>query len=360
MTEEKFECDNCNAELRFEPGINALICPYCDTENKIDAGVPDEVKELDYLAHLKNAEASSETTEVITVTCDACKAELTFEPNITSDQCPFCANDINAQQHSRHAIKPRSLLPFKVTVEESRAAFLKWVKSRWFAPGKLRRDAKMSKMAGVYMPFWTYDTNTTSDYSGSRGEYYYVSQTYTTTVNGKRVTRTRQVRRTRWYPASGTVNNAFDDILVVASTALPLKFAQKLDPWDLENLVPYTADYLQGFRVQSYSLGLEAGFAEAKEQITPVIRKDVYADIGGDTQRIHSIQTRYNNVTFKHILLPVWINAYRFKNRQYRILVNARTGEVQGERPWSWVKIALFSLTILGIIGAAAYFFSNS
>ena len=77
------------------------------------------------------------------------------------------------------------------------------------------------------------------------------------------------------------------------------------------------------------------------------IRATIARDIGGDHQRIHSVDTRYFNVTFKHALLPVWISAYRFHERTFRFLVNARTGEVQGERPYSWIKITLAVLAAI-------------
>ena len=58
----------------------------------------------------------------------------------------------------------------------------------------------------------------------------------------------------------------------------------------------------------------------------------------------------YRNITFKHLLLPVWISAYQFQNKTFRFLVNARTGEVQGERPWSWVKIMVLVSAIVAVI----------
>ena len=90
------------------------------------------------------------------------------------------------------------------------------------------------------------------------------------------------------------------------------------------------------------------------------IRVLVCRDIGGDEQRIHSVKTQHDNVTFKHILLPVWISAYRYQNQVYRFLVNARTGEVQGERPYSWVKITLLVLAILAAVGIAVLMVQSS
>ncbi|HEX5228339.1 MAG TPA: hypothetical protein VFW44_11540, partial [Bryobacteraceae bacterium] len=80
------------------------------------------------------------------------------------------------------------------------------------------------------------------------------------------------------------------------------------------------------------------------------IREDVRRHIGGDEQRIASIQTEYSAVSFLHLLLPVWIGAYRFQAKVYQVLVNAQTGEVQGERPYSPVKIALLVAAILLVV----------
>jgi hypothetical protein len=80
------------------------------------------------------------------------------------------------------------------------------------------------------------------------------------------------------------------------------------------------------------------------------IEQDVRAAIGGDEQQISSLETEYSNAMFRHLLLPVWIGAYRFQDKAYQVVVNARTGEVQGERPFSVAKIALLVAAILLVI----------
>jgi len=149
------------------------------------------------------------------------------------------------------------------------------------------------------------------------------------------------VRHTRWTPVSSVVSNSFDDILIIASRSLPKTYADRLEPWDLQNLVPYTDDYLSGFRAESYQVSLEQGFEEAKHTMAAAIESSIRKDIGGDEQQVTSSETQYGKVTFKHILLPVWLSAYRYHDKVYRIMINARTGEVQGERPYSALKIAL-------------------
>jgi len=113
--------------------------------------------------------------------------------------------------------------------------------------------------------------------------------------------------------------------------------------------------YLAGFRSEAYQVELEDGFAEAQRAIRQQIEVDVRADIGGDQQRISSLDTRYGAITFKHILLPIWLAAYRYKGKPYQFVVNGQTGEVHGERPYSAIKIALAVALALGI-AVGAYF----
>lgn len=354
--QRQFPCKNCGANLQFAPGTRALECPYCGTMNEIApaAGEPAvaAVQELDFAAHLREEDLH----EQITVRCGTCGAETTLAPNVTAGRCPFCGGGIVAQGASKKSIKPQSLLPFHVTHEQAGQSFRRWIGSLWFAPGELKRRAERAQIAGVYIPCWTYDAATTSHYTGQRGDDYWDTEYYTAFENGRSVRRTRQVRKTRWWPASGTVHNTFDDVLVLASRSLPGGYAEALEPWDIKSLVPYRDEYLSGFVAESYQVGLPEGFEIAKGIMAGHIQMTIRRDIGGDHQRIHSVDTRYFDVTFKHALLPVWISAYRFHDKTYRFLVNARTGEVQGERPYSYWKIAFAVLAVLTVIVAVMMF----
>jgi hypothetical protein len=151
---------------------------------------------------------------------------------------------------------------------------------------------------------------------------------------------------------SGRVENGFCDLLVRASESLPEAYFHDLEPWDLGNLVAYRDDYLAGFVCESYQVDLETGFEHAKQDMEAPIHETICEDIGGDHQRVDEVSTRYSNITYKHILLPVWLSAYRYRDRSFRFLVNARTGEVRGERPWSFWKITSAVLTALALIAA--------
>ena len=138
--------------------------------------------------------------------------------------------------------------------------------------------------------------------------------------------------------------------VVVAGKGLPTKVEKSLSPWPLDQCLPFTPDVLAGYLARTYDVSLKAGFKEAESRMEAVIRSEARGEIGGDTQRIHSISTTYGALTFKHLLLPVWLLSYRYgADKIYQVVVNAATGEVQGERPYSWVKIASTILLVVAI-----------
>lgn len=354
----EFKCHQCGAKLTYAPGTSSLKCGYCDFENKIPKSEQD-IEELDFRAHLAKMQDDEVTEEKLFIKCGSCGAESTSEENVTAQNCPFCDTEIVTTAQSKKLLKPRSLLPFKIKKNEAKQSYKDWLNGLWFAPNELKKKAKLAvAVSGVYVPYWTYDADTLSFYTGQRGIYYYVTVTKTRTgSDGKRETYTTQERRTRWYPVSGTVTKDFDDVLVVASKSLPRKYMRELEPWDLDQLVSYKDDYISGFKSESYQINLEQGFEVAKELMDEKIRIAIRRHIGGDEQRIHSVSTQHSQISFKHILLPVWISAYRYKEKVYRFLVNARTGEVQGERPWSWVKIALAAIAVTGLVIGGIYLY---
>uniref|UniRef100_UPI0040499BFA DNA helicase PriA n=1 Tax=Flavobacterium sp. TaxID=239 RepID=UPI0040499BFA len=355
-----FACSSCGADLKYKPGTHFLNCDYCGAKNEIPQ-IEAEIEELDFHEFLSKKSESENTFVASFVKCNSCGASSTLEPNVTSASCPYCSNPLVVeQQHDEKVIQPKSLLPFKLDKNSAKDEFKKWVNKLWFAPNDLKKSIlNFDHFKGIYIPYWTFDTNTHTNYFGQRGQYYYVNETYTANENGKSVTKTRRVRKTRWYPASGNVRKFFDDVLTVATKSLPEKYIYKLEPWDLQNLVPFEKSYLSGFITEKYQIELGEGFEIAKEITDAEIRNLVRRDIGGDEQRIISMNTNYSDITFKHLLLPVYVSAYRFKGKLFQFLVNGRTGEVQGQRPYSWIKITFAVLATLAVIGLAIFLFEK-
>lgn len=339
---DRFPCAQCGASLRFDPGAETLTCDYCGHRHHFDPHRGEQIEELDYRRAVGTQIWREETETTRVVGCDTCGAQVEFDPAVHSAECPFCASPVVTDTGEHRHFKPKGVLPFAVTEREAHQAMEKWLGSRWFAPTGLAKYARASKaMSGVYAPYWTFDAETESDYTGARGDVYYVTQYVTQmTENGPRRV-ARQVARIRWTSVRGRVRRFFDDVLVLGSQSLPREHADALAPWDLHALMPYRTDYLAGFRAEAYTVDLEDAFAEARAVMDLTIRRDVRFDIGGDQQRVERLDTRFGATTFKHILLPVWVAAYRYRGRAYRFVVNGRSGKVQGERPFSRWKIAV-------------------
>jgi len=351
----RFPCQKCGADYRFDPGQGLLVCDHCGDTTPIEgAGFKSgTLPELDFQSALAQHLPAAETEEVRHVTCPNCGAQFEFDPDQHAAECPFCATPVVTDTGTQRHIKPRGLLPFGLTEPQARKAMSDWLGSLWFAPNGLQQYARNGRrMAGIYVPYWTFDADTKSSYTGQRGTVYY--ETRTVMRNGKRTI--EQVQKVRWTPVSGRVARWFDDVLVLASKSLPKRFTDALEPWDLSRLEPYRPEYLAGFRAEGYTVEIEDGYTEARGYMDRVIQRDVMFDIGGDRQRISSVNTSVSDVTFKHILLPVWLAAYKYRGRSFRFVVNGSTGRVQGERPWSAWKIAAAVVLVAIVAGVAGYF----
>ncbi|MCP5363855.1 MAG: primosomal protein N' (replication factor Y) - superfamily II helicase [Hyphomicrobiales bacterium] len=357
-----FPCRQCGARLTFAPGTDVIRCGHCGTENKIEADLS-PIEELDFRAALKmlaGGQGEAAIEEARTITCESCSAEFTFDPHVRAEGCPYCGGAIVNEPHSHRLLRPRALVPFQVPAADARERLKAWLGSLWFAPSGVKEYAQQQdKLTGVYVPYWTFDAETQSTYFGERGIAHQVPRTFITRIKGRAVRKTQYVTEIRWRPVRGRVARFFDDVLVLASRTLPDHVVEKLGTWQLGALTPYQDEYLSGFRSEAYQVGLEDGFANAKQIMDRQIRSDVAFDIGGDAQRIHQVDTRFGDIRFKHILLPIWSAAYRYNGKAYRFVVNGQTGEVQGERPYSTWKIAVAVLLGLIVAGAFAYIATN-
>ncbi len=331
-----FPCGSCGARVEYAPGTHTLQCPYCGHTQAIESSGTIREHSYDELAAMPRK--PRQQTAAYHLVCQGCGAHT--DSDALSQKCQFCAAPLVVDTTDDHQIAPEAVLPFALDRSAARGALQTWVKSRWFAPNQLKKVTEAESTKSTYVPHWTYDARTRSRYRGQRGDYYYVTETYTTTVNGKTETRTRQVRKTRWRPASGTVGRTFDDVLVMGTRHLTQDKLSELEPWPLHHAKPFQATYLAGHHTLRYDLEPEAGLAVAKSKMAPIIEKDCRADIGGDEQRVERVNTTYSNITYKLMLLPVWVCCYLFAGKTWQVLINGQTGEVQGDRPYSKLKIA--------------------
>ncbi|MBC7793667.1 MAG: hypothetical protein H7Z43_08150 [Clostridia bacterium] len=350
-TPRVFPCETCGADLTFDASAQALACKFCGAKRDLTFHPEAAVVERDLEAMLRQlAEHRTANAPLVPgrreFNCVSCAATVTFDRGMTSESCAYCGSPVvDAAVHEAvERIPVGGVLPFIVERSKANENLRAWVESRWLAPNDFVRYGVQGKFSGIYLPYWTFDAMTDVAYRGQRGDHYTV-----TVGSGKDA---RREIRTRWTLASGQFRRFFDDTLVCAAGESKQQLMNSLEPWPLAQMKPFTPDALAGYHALTYDTELTAGFAVGKQRIDAAIQSDVCDRIGGDTQQVDSIRTQMSALTFKHVLLPIWMLAYLYNGKSYQVVVNACTGEVQGERPYSPWKVAF--VIILALVVAAA------
>ncbi len=289
--------------------------------------------------------------------CETCGADVAVDPQTRSYVCPFCESTYVVELPTsttppggpggsdaviRNRQRPEFVIGFSVTPEMAEQKFRAWTKQGgWFHPGDLSQSQVAQRLRGVYLPFWSFSMLAQSRWSATIGEYWYRTETYTVTVNGKTETRTRQVQETEWWPLDGRHHRYYSGYLVSASRGLPQQFADSVQPFRTEALKRYQPFYLAGWLAEEYSIEREAAEQLCRTEFTNWAQRDIGAFLPGDTHRELAVDVDFSEVNSDLILLPIYLLTYRYQDRQYRFLLNGQTGRVFGERPLSKQRIAL-------------------
>lgn len=348
------KCPNCgSSEVNYKAENQLLTCEHCGYTKELP-------KENDQIVEKSLSEGFSldEMPQGLyvdskTYHCNNCGSDTAIPQDQVNISCPFCSStDVNEDARHTRVIQPAGLIGFQVTRKEALARFKRWVGRGWFHPNNLTKMAQLNHIHGVYLPFWTYDAHTRSSWTAMAGYYYYETKHYTDSDGNRR---TKQVRKTRWVPASGRHEEFLDDVLVNASHGVQQRMVEGTFPFELDDLVNYDSQYLLGWECEIYQKDVKEGFEIADDIMDNYIRQQCARKIPGDTYQNLRVRTQKGNLTFKHILLPIWIAAYMYNNEIYQFLVNGQTGKVTGKKPYSWWKITL--AVVLGIIVFLAYLY---
>ncbi|HIP41840.1 MAG TPA: primosomal protein N' (replication factor Y) - superfamily II helicase [Campylobacterales bacterium] len=348
-----FTCKGCGAPLRYSPATQSLRCEFCSSTELISHS-NQSIKEYSLKKALQFLETHHPQEIIKEVRCNKCSALFKLTPYSVSSNCPYC-NTPTITDFIKE-ITPQSMLPFSLTQKQAQTKFKKWLGSLWFAPNKLKKLIDGNEnLTGYYLPHWTYDAETHSQYHGQRGTIYYVTVERTRVINGQHRRVTKKEARIKWRAIQGVVNNNFDDITIGASKTISHTILDNLAPWDTNRLIPFNTKYLSGFKSEEYTIGLDNGFEYAKMKMDNIIRRDIRADIGGDQQKIEQVKTTYNNTTYKSVLFPIWTAQFDWRGKQYNYAINGQTGKITGERPYSLIKIIMLIGFIIMLFGGVVY-----
>ncbi len=341
---DDFKCPNCHSTVKFSPEKGTLYCETCGTEVEIEKIFSKE--EHSFTEGQIDDSTWNDETKVIE--CENCGASNVVDNNAISVCCPFCGSNHVIETKELAGVKPHRVIPFKVGNVETVNNYANWLKRRFYAPRKVKKLIPQLEVMGVYLPVWTFDSNTYSYYNGQLGK------TYTTTVGSGKNRRT--VTKTRYFNIRGTNSLKFDDILINAGGQITQQEIAKIQPFDTNNALIYDQSYLVGFSSEHYKVRLNKGWDEAKVKINARVRSAILSKYTYDTISYLNINTSYNDITYKYVLIPTWVGVYRCRGKVYRFIANGENGKVYGKYPLSIIKILLTVIFAMVVLIALLYY----
>lgn len=349
---DTFSCTGCGSQMRFDPDSQALRCDHCGGGVPVPAGL---VEAPEYLYDSDSGSYTAPDWEAAgskVIRCKNCGAQMVVSEAAMTSVCAFCASTyVMDQDDITVGILPETLMPFQISLPRAVEQYKKWTKSRFWAPRRFKNLQQPARdLQGMYLPFWTYDADLHTAYTGQGGRDR--TETYTTIdKDGRPHRHTRTV--TDWYPISGENGLYFDDEPVCATKHVDLSLLQKLGAFSTKTLRRYHPAFLAGFTAQRYDIGVGEGWRTAGRRMEEKMENHIQAERGFDHYRGMSYRHAFHNIRFKHILLPVWLSSYTYKEKVYPFMINGETGLVAGKAPVSALKVALAVLLLLGVMALA-------
>ena len=323
-------CAACGGQCAYSPTAQALECASCASVHNIHVDPEaDPGREFHYHPDLPHTEQP-----VITADrphrCQTCGGEVVFTGASLSEQCPYCDGAL-VEQARDESYETLGLIPFQVAEPDAQVRAQDWARRRLAAPGDLADIVSEGRVAGIYVPFWTFDSKEAVDYM----------VTYRVKQGDNWVT-----RRLR-----GSMKTAFDDMLMPASPHVtPLIRDGILHDFDPRSLVPYDPAYLAGFAAERHHQSVTEGLEANADDKDLLLRNRIKRHSG--KKRISDIgyKTHTTGITYRRILLPVWILHYRYDGKPMKIVTCGLHGRTFGERPFSTGKLLLYSAALAGAV----------
>lgn len=350
MKETDRKCPQCGGVMDFDPKTGGLFCPFCEYREDIkaenDSGKT-TAEELDF----EKAEFTGNCdwgTAQKTITCKSCGATSVYDALAVASECPYCGSNQVMEASDVKTLAPNGVVLFKITAQQAGDVFTQWIKKKWFAPKEAKMSAKAEKFKGIYLPYWTFDSQTMTTYTAEYGIDRHVTR------NGKTET------VTDWHNTTGVHKEFIDDALVCASGDQNISILSRVEPFDTADNKAYKPEYLAGFAAERYSKGLKDAWVRAKQIINNILSGSITSKImkekNADHVRNLKMATTHSNITYKYLMLPVWLSSFKYKDKIYQFAVNGQSGKVGGDYPISPWRVALAILIGLAILALLLYF----
>jgi DNA-directed RNA polymerase subunit RPC12/RpoP len=344
-----FLCSQCGGRMNFDIDEQWIVCEFCGQREE-DTRTGEPVVEaaerpVDFVLPTRQGHAWAEAQHRLT--CETCGAVTVKPVGEMTNRCAYCGSlQLIESAEADELIDPQVIGLIAVDEGDAVDRIIAWLKQGRYTPDDLVKQASKMELRPAYFPFWTFDGTLEAPWNCEVNE-------------GSR-------ERSRWVPKSGTEIIMFDDVLVPGLRSVSWTDLRQLHPFKLKELVAFKPEYLAGWPALAYDRAMADASLLARELVVKRLQRTITSRVEPNREKreLRVGGGKWSGLTFKLAFLPVWIGAYRYEGRSFRVLVNGQTGKVGGEKPkdqvkvvatWAAVVVTVLFLVALVILGLVLY-----
>ena len=356
-----YKCPACTGPLHFAGASGLLECDFCGSKytveqmeelaKKVSDDVQKNKEESDKKAENQESENQNINTDGYkTLTCSSCGAELFCDGTTVATSCPYCGNPTIIPSKFTKNRLPDLIIPFKVENNQAIEALKAFGKGRKLLPKSFRDKNHIEEIKGVYVPFWLFSGKSKFDaiFDCEDEESY--------TRGDERITITKYYKEIR----SGEVT--FRNVPVDASVKMDNAYMDSLEPYDYQDMKPYSSSYLPGFLAESYDDEEDTCKIRAEKRIKETAQEMAEEDISDhDDVSADKFDCDMVEKDVKYAFFPVWMLSTKWQDKNFLFAMNGQTGKIAGKLPVDKVKRFFFGLRLFIIfeiiLNAIWYYF---
>jgi DNA-directed RNA polymerase subunit RPC12/RpoP len=336
---EVFNCPQCGGNLAFDIQNNKLTCQHCGYATITEA-YPAADQERVMWEVLPTEKGHRWALSQQQMACEQCGAQSLWPPGQSAAACPYCGSHQLIESHeTSDLVDPQALGIMQIDEKEATRRVVAWLGKGWTVPDDLKKSASKTRLRPAYFPFWTFDgtleIHWSCEVNEGSGDY------------------------AQWMARSGSEFELFDDVLVPGLQSLTFKELNNLGKFNLKDVVAFKPDYLAGWPALTYDRSLAKATLLAREQVVQGVRRNLHSRVmpGRQKRDLETGSVKWQDMTFKYVLLPVWSGHYRYQGQDYRVLVNGQSGQVTGRKPRDQFKLVglvlsiMVTIIVLGLVG---------
>lgn len=337
-----YKCPNCGGHLNFDPDTQKSKCEFCDstfTEEELKAANSQAVHSEDAKEIIEDAsdytDSNEDASTSLLYTCPSCGAEIITNETASAMICCYCHNPVVFSKQLEGEFKPSKVIPFKLSRNRAQEDFMTWCKKKKFLPSDFSSPSQLEKMAGLYIPYWLVDCDTSGNLNAE-------AHNISTWVSGD-----YQYTKTDTYAVYREADMNFHNIAHDASSKADDQVMDSIGPFNFNDLKDYSHTYLSGFLAEKYDVDKDKVYPEIKRRVENAVIVTLRESVQGYSNvMIKGSHVQIHKSRFHYTLMPVWMLTYLYKGETYMFAMNGQTGKLYGRLPLDKGKVLRFSILI--------------